>query len=43
MHQTDKFLHQLYIEKFKKEYNKEDYKSALSALMNNKVVNSWEL
>ena len=38
-----KYSQQLYIAKFKKEYDKEDYKSALSALMNNKVVNSWKL
>ena len=31
------------IEKFKKEYEQEYYESALSALMNNKVVNSYEL
>ena len=27
---------------YSEEYDKKDYKSALSALMNNKIVNSWK-
>ena len=40
--QTYRLLN-VYIENFKKEYEQEYYESDLSALMNNKVVNSYEL